>query len=65
MKAVAADAEYADPVYNLAHWHFEDGDFAAAARWWQKYLALDPDSEWSRKARQGLLLCQRHLREVK
>jgi hypothetical protein len=25
---------------------------------WQRYLTLDPDSDWSRTARKGLALCQ-------
>jgi hypothetical protein len=28
---------------------------------WQRYLALDPDSEWSRRARSGLRLCRQHV----
>jgi hypothetical protein len=47
-------------VYNLAKLQFELGCFAEASRLWQRYLALDPDSEWSRRARSGLRLCQQH-----
>ena len=57
-RAIAADPDYADPVYNLAKLQFELGRFAEASRMWQRYLALDPDSEWSRRARSGLRLCQ-------
>jgi hypothetical protein len=64
-RAIAADPEYSDPVYNLARWLFEGGELAAAAHWWERYLELDPDSEWSKKARRGLALCRRHLKEVK
>ena len=28
---------------------------------WEKYLALDPNSAWSSKARDGLALCRQHL----
>ena len=45
-------------MYNLAKLQFELGRFAEASRMWQRYLALDPDSEWSRRARSGLRLCQ-------
>jgi tetratricopeptide (TPR) repeat protein len=57
-RAIAADPGYADPVYNLAKLYFELGQFAEASRMWRRYLTLDPDSEWSRRARSGLRLCQ-------
>ena len=47
-------------MYNLAKLQFELGRFAEASRMWQRYLALDPDSEWSRRARSGLRLCREH-----
>ena len=37
----------------------EELNRAAAA--WQRYLALDPDSDWSRRARSGLHLCQQQI----
>ena len=55
-KAVAADPTYPDPVYNLALLEFDAGDYGEAARLWEKYRELDPDSDWGRKARQGLQL---------
>ncbi len=58
-RAIEADAQYADPVYNLAQLHFDDGRYEQAARLWARYLVLDPDSEWSRRARYGLALCRR------
>lgn len=64
LRAVAADPYYGDPMYNLAYWHFIAGRYAEAGQWWQRYLDLDPDSDWSRKARKGLALCRRHLQEV-
>jgi tetratricopeptide (TPR) repeat protein len=63
-RASAADPEYADPLYNLAQLHFEAGELSAAGRLWQRYLILDPDSEWSRLARHGLALCERGSREA-
>jgi tetratricopeptide (TPR) repeat protein len=63
-RASAADPDYADPLYNLAQLHFEAGELAAAGRLWQRYLVLDPDSEWSRLARHGLALCERGSREA-
>jgi tetratricopeptide (TPR) repeat protein len=53
-QAVARDPDYADAVFNLAALAFEAGDLHAAARWWTRYLELDPDSEWGRRAVQGL-----------
>jgi tetratricopeptide (TPR) repeat protein len=58
-RAIAADPNYADPVYNLAQLHFDDEDFEEAGRLWTRYIALDPDSEWSRRARHGVALCRR------
>ncbi|MCC2664121.1 MAG: O-linked GlcNAc transferase [Geminicoccaceae bacterium] len=58
-RASAADPDYADPLYNLAQLHFEAGELAEASRLWRRYLILDPDSEWSRRARHGLALCRR------
>lgn len=58
-RAIEADMNYADPIYNLAQLYFDDGDYGAAGRLWARYLMLDPDSEWSRRARYGLALCRR------
>ena len=55
-KAVAADPTYPDPVYNLALLEFDSGAYDEAARLWEKYRELDPDSDWGRKAKQGLQL---------
>lgn len=55
-KAVAADPTYADPLYNLALLEFDSGAYAEAARLWEKYRELDPDSDWGRRAKQGLQL---------
>ncbi|MGI9510336.1 MAG: tetratricopeptide repeat protein [Geminicoccaceae bacterium] len=58
-QAIAADPSYADPIYNLAQLKFDDRDYQEAEKLWVRYLALDPDSEWSRRARYGLALCRR------
>jgi tetratricopeptide (TPR) repeat protein len=52
--AVARDPGYADPIYNLGALAFEAGNLAEARRWWMRYLELDPGSEWSRRAANGL-----------
>lgn len=58
-KAIEADGSYGDPVYNLAQLYFDDGDYDQAGQLWARYLTLDPDSEWARRARYGLALCRR------
>lgn len=58
-RAIEADPSYADPIYNLAQLYFDEGSFEEATRLWTRYLALDPDSEWSRRARYGIALCRR------
>lgn len=54
--AVSADPTYADPLYNLALIEFDAGHIEEAARLWQRYRELDPDSDWGRRAKQGLQL---------
>ncbi len=54
--AIAADPGYPDPLYNLALLEFDAGNHAKATELWEKYLTLDPDSAWGRKARYGLQL---------
>lgn len=57
-RAIEADANYADPIYNLAQLHFDNNNYAEAGRLWARYLTLDSDSEWSRRARYGQALCR-------
>jgi tetratricopeptide (TPR) repeat protein len=53
-RAIAEDPNYADAVFNLAALAFEAGDHDEAARCWARYLELDPESDWARRARRGL-----------
>lgn len=62
-QAIEADPDYADPIYNLAQLYFDDGNYDDAERLWTRYLALDPDSEWGRRARYGISLCRRQQEE--
>jgi tetratricopeptide (TPR) repeat protein len=55
-KAIAADPIYPDPVYNLALLEFDSGAYGEATRLWERYRELDPDSDWGRRAKQGLQL---------
>jgi len=57
-RAAAADLTYADPLYNLGMLSLEDGDFHAAIALLERYLALDPQSEWSGKARKAVTLAR-------
>ncbi len=54
VKAIAIDPAYADPVYNLATLEYEAGNLGEARRWWSRYLELDKDSEWARRATRGI-----------
>jgi tetratricopeptide (TPR) repeat protein len=53
-KAIALDEDYADAVFNLANLEYDAGDLAEARRWWSRYLELDRNSEWARRAARGI-----------
>jgi tetratricopeptide (TPR) repeat protein len=53
-KAIAFDHDYADAVYNLATLEYDAGNLGEARRWWVRYLELDDQSEWARKAIRGV-----------
>ena len=53
-RAIAIDPAYADAIYNLAALDYEMGDLPAAAASWRRYLELDTDTDWARRARAGL-----------
>ena len=59
--AVTADPEYADAVFNLAEAHVRRGAYDDAVRCFERYLALDPGSGWSERARHSLTLCKRQI----
>ncbi len=61
LRAVKIDEGYADALYNLASLEFRNGAFREALDHWERYLAFDRDSEWGKKAREGILLCRHHL----
>jgi tetratricopeptide (TPR) repeat protein len=52
--AVRLDAAHADTHYNLAFVCERLGAYTEARRHWRRYLELDPDSSWSKYARQRL-----------
>jgi tetratricopeptide (TPR) repeat protein len=57
-RALDADPDYADALFNLGLLHQRNDRHAEAADCWRRYLALDKDSDWSSRARQGLKLCE-------
>ncbi len=61
-KALAIDGNYADALYNLGQLHFEDGTYDLALECWERYLTLDPQSEWGEKARRAMAVCRRRAR---
>jgi tetratricopeptide (TPR) repeat protein len=63
-KAVALDPTYADAIYNLAALEYDAHDLATARQWWLRYLELDNNSDWARRARAGVGLANRMLNKV-
>lgn len=61
-RALDCAPDFADAIYNLARLHYRAGAYARAAEGWQRYLQLDHDSEWARRARTGIALCRQHQR---
>lgn len=53
-RAIEIDPTFADPVYNLAALEYDAGRLDQARRWWTAYVALDPDSEWGKRAQRGI-----------
>jgi tetratricopeptide (TPR) repeat protein len=60
-RAVEADSGYADAIYNLARLSFRAGAYREALGHWERYVAFDSESAWSKKAREGILLCRQQL----
>lgn len=63
-RALRCDTAFADAAFNLARLHYAAAAYEDAAVQWQRYLELDPDSAWARKARHGIALCRQHLRAL-
>jgi Flp pilus assembly protein TadD len=61
-RALQCDAGFADAAFNLARLHYAAGAYEEAVAQWQRYLDLDPDSPWARKARHGIALCRQQMR---
>jgi len=54
LKALEADAKFADAHYNAALIYQSRGDNLSAVRHWQQYLKLDPSGYWAGIARREL-----------
>ncbi|TWT96753.1 Tetratricopeptide repeat protein [Botrimarina colliarenosi] len=54
MGAIEQHDGYADAHYHLARIHQRQGDFAAAAPHWRRFLEIAPESPWAQAARDAL-----------
>jgi tetratricopeptide (TPR) repeat protein len=57
-RAVLADPDYKDPLYNLAALYIRQERFGDAVPLLERYLRLDAHSSWSQEARKLLLACR-------
>ena len=57
-RAIDADPNYADAVFNLALFLQRLEKHAPAAQWWRRYLELDGSSLWAARARRALKFCE-------
>lgn len=53
-RAISSDPAYADALYNLAALEYETGRYEEAIAGWRRYLELDNDSDWAKRARAGI-----------
>jgi tetratricopeptide (TPR) repeat protein len=57
-RAAEADPTYADPLFNLGMLSLEDAAYPEAIALLERYLTLDPSSEWSDRARKATTLAR-------
>ena len=57
-RSIKANPEYADAHFNLGLLLQKSSRFEEATRCWRRYLDLDDNSEWSKKARRALKYCE-------
>lgn len=62
-RAVALDPGYADAIYNLGALDYDSGALPEARAAWLRYLELDTDSDWARRAKAGIAVIDRQLRK--
>lgn len=57
-KALKADPDYADAVFNLALLLQRLNRLSDAAAQWKRYVELDRESSWARRAKRALKFCE-------
>ena len=62
-RAVELDGTYADAIYNLGALDYDAGALEPARHWWLRYLELDAETEWAKRARAGIAVIDRQLRK--
>jgi tetratricopeptide (TPR) repeat protein len=62
-KTLQVAPDYVDAMFNLALLLQRRNQYAEAANYWRRYLAIDGQSEWATRARRSLKFCemQQHL----
>jgi tetratricopeptide (TPR) repeat protein len=57
-RALTADPQYTDAMFNLALFFQRLGNHAEAAIWWTRYLERDHTSPWAERAKRALKYCE-------
>jgi len=60
-RALTADPQYADAMFNLALFLQRLLNHAEAAIWWTRYLERDRTSPWAERAKRALKYCEMEL----
>ena len=62
-KSLQAAPDYADAMFNFGRAPAADNEYAEAAIYWRRFLAIDSKSEWATRARRSMKFCkmQQHL----
>ena len=62
-KSLQAAPDYVDAMFNLALLLQRKNEYAEAAIYWRRFLAIESRSEWATRARRSLKFCeiQQHL----
>ena len=57
-KALEANPDYADAMFNLALLLQKLDRYREALAWWRRYLSLDSASPWATRAKRALKFCE-------
>lgn len=63
-KSLQVAPDYVDTMFNLALVLQRKNQYAEAADYWRRYLAIDCQSEWAARARRSLKLCEMQQRLI-